>query len=99
MSLQRYISIELTHFVGRGKPEDEQYSLLIRILKSGWLTHPPHDPTALSKFETNGPKLFSTGERFVADIVCFCDIPVEDLPIHMQKYSQFGIAFPKTFLF
>jgi hypothetical protein len=32
------------------------------------------------------------------DAVCFCDIPVEDFAIHIQKYSSFGLSFLKTFL-
>jgi len=39
---QRYISRELTHFVGRGLPLEEQYGTFIKILSSGWITHPPH---------------------------------------------------------
>ncbi|MGH9866911.1 MAG: abortive infection system antitoxin AbiGi family protein [Candidatus Polarisedimenticolia bacterium] len=30
--------------------------------------------------------------------VCFCDIPLRDLGVHMGKYGQFGLAFPKPFL-
>jgi hypothetical protein len=30
--------------------------------------------------------------------VCFCDIPVTDLEIHMNKYSRFGLSFLKRFL-
>lgn len=31
-------------------------------------------------------------------VVCFCDIPVSDLGIHMGKYSRFGLSFLKPFL-
>jgi hypothetical protein len=37
-------------------------------------------------------------EAFRGSYICFCDIPVGDLSIHMRKYSQFGVAFPKDFL-
>jgi abortive phage resistance protein AbiGi (putative antitoxin) len=30
--------------------------------------------------------------------ICFCDIPVTDLEIHMTKYSRFGLSFLKPFL-
>ena len=30
--------------------------------------------------------------------ICFCDIPVTDLEIHMTKYSRFGLSFLKDFL-
>jgi len=36
--------------------------------------------------------------RPIAVKVCFCDIPFGDLNIHIQKYSEFGFAFRKSFL-
>jgi hypothetical protein len=42
MPTQRYVSPELTHFVGKGLPEDQQYSLLVNdILMGGCLKFPP----------------------------------------------------------
>ncbi len=43
MPTQRYVSPELTHFVGkRLSSEDQQYSLLVNdILKGGCLKFPP----------------------------------------------------------
>ena len=41
---QRYISNELTHLVGRGlKSYEGQYNILIKILKEGYITYPPHE--------------------------------------------------------
>jgi hypothetical protein len=101
MSLnQRYVSNELSHFVGRRQSEEEQYNLLVDIiLKTGWLTHPPHhDPAKPRTLGLDLSKPISTDDMFKYQVVCFCDIPLSDLAIHTKKYSRFGLAFEKQFL-
>ncbi len=96
---QRYVSKELTHFVGKNLVKDEErYSLLIKILKSGWLTHPPHNPNVCGNLKVNPAAKISANEMYVPQMVCFCDIPVGDLEIHMRKYGCFGLSFLKSFL-
>ena len=92
---QRYVSPELTHFVGRSLPEEEQYSLVLEILKTGWLTHPPHDPYISGNLTITPGARISDNKMFIPEVVCFCDIPVQELDIHVRKYSRFGLAFLK----
>src|SRR5580704_13418599 len=94
---QRYVSAELTHFVGRGRQPSEQYDLLKRILSSGTLgSHPPGSaPISLT---VNWGGSSCENSVFSPQVICFCDIPLADLNIHMRKYSQVGVAFSKTFL-
>lgn len=98
---QRYISNELTHLVG-GKLEsyEEQYNILIKILEEGYITYPPHERKDLNAREliTNYTADFTKNEMYVSSMVCFCDIPVSDLSIHINKYSPFGLSFDKTFI-
>jgi hypothetical protein len=96
---QQYVSKELSHFVGRGHPEQTQYQLLLRILRSGWLTYSPDKPNeALGEILIHPHAKISANELYNPGTVCFCDIPVQDLTIHMRKYSSFGLAFSKEFV-
>src|SRR5919107_4157370 len=103
MPAQRYVSPELTHFVGKDLTEDAQYSVLINhILKAGWLKHDPTNPTPSEVLKSRqlvggGPPHGDT-EAMYSQVVCFCDIPVTDLQLHMNKYSRFGLSFLKPFL-
>ena len=94
--IQRYVSKELTHFIGRNLNEAKQYDLLIKILRSRWLTHPPHNPSISGNLSINSSA--NLQEMYSPEVVCFCDIPIDDIEIHMSKYSRFGMSFLKNFL-
>ena len=98
MSVQRYVSNELTHFVGRSHrheydAHEKQFALLVEILRSGRL-----GKNVDSRVRFQAGERFSGNEFYRSNVVCFSDIPVPDLGIHMGKFSRFGLAFPKTFL-
>ena len=92
-----YVSNELTHFVGKTlNTKEKQYDLLCQVLCGGWLTHRPHEQNRNAPLQVLEGKPLSEDEMFVESIVCFCDIPVDDLHIHMTKYSRFGLSFLKS---
>ena len=100
---QRYISSQLAHFVGSDHKSDEElYRLLTKILKEGWITYPPHDEsTKTDRHIITYPTkniCDSTNEMYEPSMVCFCDIPVDDLKVHVKKYGPFGLAFDKEFI-
>ena len=102
---QPYVSPELTHFVGSKKKDDEErYSILVAILSEGLLTglpgvggDPEHAPSMIMALVSDRP---ITDESFIMarNSVCFCDIPLDSLGLHMTKYSRFGLSFLKDFL-
>jgi hypothetical protein len=94
---QNYIATELTHFVGRGMPIDSQYDLLVRILRTGRLSAPPHDPRFEGNLTVNSSASLGSNEMYSPQMICFCDIPPGQLAIHCSKYSTFGLSFSKRF--
>jgi hypothetical protein len=101
MSLQRYVSPDLTHFVGRGvRNQREQYALLKAILLERRLRARLPEPPGRAAYalEMHPAAPLSGNRAFRGSYVCFCDIPPGDLDVHMRKYSRFGLAFPKDFL-
>ncbi|MEZ8695126.1 abortive infection system antitoxin AbiGi family protein [Vibrio splendidus] len=95
---QRYISKELLHFVGRGMEADAQFELFANILSEGWITHPPHNPNVSGNLKINTGASISNNEMYSPEITCFADIPLEDLSLHMDKYSSIGLSFSKDFI-
>jgi hypothetical protein len=96
---QEYVSDELTHFVGRKLAPSEQFELLIKILQSRHLRASYRTEFgAGSNLHADPGKKLSSNEAVRAAAVCFCDIPVTHLAIHIRKYSSFGLAFRKKYL-
>jgi hypothetical protein len=101
MSSQRYVSPDLTHFVGGGlRSQEEQHRLLRRILRERRLRARFPEPLGRAGYalEIHTSECLSGNVAFRGSYVCFCDIPLEDLDLHIRKYSQFGMAFRKQFL-
>lgn len=98
MALQRYVSDDLTHFLGRGQTELQQFDLLLHVLKTGVLAQPSYNVALSPTLTSDYSGSICDDKMFSPQVVCFCDIPVADLAIHMKKYSRFGIAFDKSFL-
>lgn len=102
MSGQRYVSRELTHFVGKDldHDKDKQLELLVKIVKTGLLGRRASAKGAAQSlnYAYTRPFELDNGELLGVPTVCFCDIPVADFSLHVRKYSEFGIAFPKEFL-
>lgn len=94
---QRYVTRELTHFIGRRLPSDEaRYELLRKILRIGKLTPGTMGRSTTATYYADFTKPFSRNLAVVSNAVCFCDIPLADIDIHTSKYSRFGIAFLKS---
>jgi len=109
MAEQRYVSKYLTHFVGRREPDDaKRYSLLQKIVRSGWLVSGAMANTAINDLPSRIQQVsydyphnlagIDLNSAFIADVVCFTDIPQADLGLHMKKYSNFGMSFTKELL-
>jgi hypothetical protein len=101
MRWQRYISPDLTHFVGgRLRTQSDQYELLKAILLERCLrSRLPEQPgRVVYALDICRSARLSGNDAYRGSYVCFCDIPPGDLDLHMRKYSRFGIAFSKKFL-
>ena len=86
-----YVSNVLTHWVGRGKSPDQQYTILTQsILKKKELLYSACPWHFRSKY--------GGVERSEITMISFADIPFSECARHCDKYSHFGISFDKRYL-
>jgi hypothetical protein len=102
---QRYTSSLLTHFVARDKPTpDEQFAVLLTILRNRALLsqtarmNPQYRHKAGHIAASRIAEEDDLNLQYSLYVVCFADIPLTDLSLHIAKYSPFGISFSKEFL-
>jgi hypothetical protein len=95
-----YISDILFHFVGKDlQKEEEQYDLLKKIIQEGWISFPPHEQQiSPGSVEIHSMRSRKLEEMINPKCVCFSDIPIEEISLHVTKYSQFGLGFSRDFL-
>jgi len=88
-----YVSNVLTHWVGRGKPIEEQYDILTsKILKEKELMYgscPWHFGSKYGGVMDN---------KYNIKMISFADIPFSECSKHCGKYSHFGLSFDKLYL-
>lgn len=97
----RYTSDEFFHLVGRGNPSDNEanYKTLLDVIDSSCISHPPHNCDAAGHtIKFNWDKSIFTEELVIPNVICFCDIPLEHLDIHIKKYGMFGISFDRDYI-
>ncbi|MFB4202628.1 hypothetical protein KBTX_01671 [wastewater metagenome] len=97
----QYASDELFHFVGHSSPQDdeENYRRLGLVLRSGCISHPPHDGSwGQTGYTATWDNRLETEELIVPTVTCYADIPFDALSTHVSKYGKFGLALPRWLL-
>lgn len=99
-SAQKYISNELTHFVGYKCKQflDKQYIILKKILNDEELRPTAEITNQIRGYTFDSSKKISDNEMFTPFSVSFSDIPISDLNIHVRKYGRCGLSFKKDFI-
>ena len=98
---QRYVSDELHHFVARRfiDSPDRGYEVLVKILKDGQVSRPNPDDQSSDVIVRGSFKGSLLDETFsVPAATCFCDIPPDEISLHVEKYGPFGLSFRKKHL-
>lgn len=85
----------LYHFVGWGSAEDDEknFDTLCKVLTSKQVGRPSSAGTRLEIDPTRRPQ---KGELIKQSVTCYCDIPRNELKIHLSKYGRFGVGLDRS---
>ncbi|WP_243393691.1 abortive infection system antitoxin AbiGi family protein [Solimonas fluminis] len=73
--------------------------MLSKVLRTGCISHPPHDGTAgRIGYTVTWNKHLEDETLIVPTVTCFADIPKNALSIHISKYGAFGVALSRSLL-
>jgi len=81
----------LYHFVGFGSAEDDEanFRTLCAVLESRQIGASGMASIQVTIDPSRRPQ---KGELLQQSITCYCDIPFEELALHVQKYGRFGVG-------
>jgi hypothetical protein len=86
-----YVSNVLTHWVGRGKPCDDQYNILTQLILR-------RKELLFGSSPWNFRSKYGGVTQFQISMISFSDIPFSESSKHCSKYSRFGLSFEKHYL-
>ena len=86
-----YVSNVLTHWVGRGKPCDEQYNILTQLILR-------RKELLFDSCPWNFCSKYGGVTNYQVPMISFADIPFSESAKHCCKYSRFGLSFEKHYL-
>ena len=104
-----HVSNILWHFLGRGITEEEALRRLEKKIERETFILEPHICdganhirevliSSVSMFPAPQPPQPKTLQVLEPKAVCFCDIPIHNLPSHMNKFGNVGIGVLKSWV-
>jgi len=79
--------------------DEANYQTLLKVLRSGRIAHSPNVPEwGIVSHNVDFTKHLINGQLIDSTITCYCDIPLDHLPLHLNKYGRFGISFARDYL-
>ncbi|MGQ4582482.1 abortive infection system antitoxin AbiGi family protein [Lysobacter sp. F60174L2] len=97
--MQNFVSNTLYHLVGRGRPEadHDNFETLCAILRSMELrTCEVAGARGGARISRDPDRPIIDGEPAEQSVVCFCDIPRDQLWFHARRYGKFGLGLRRS---
>ena len=85
----------LYHFVGWGSADNDKknFDTLCKVLGSKQIGLASSGGI---RIDIDPTRKFEKGELIKQSITCYCDIPFNELDIHLAKYGRFGVGLDRS---